>query len=230
VKISEVAKKKSVRGPVHKMPPTLSYSDGPTGISFKYPSRSILKVGEKAGQDEVAQERLPMNFVQSGGSTVLVLEIPDSPKKGVEPGSFFAINVNKQLSAEQCQLFSTQQKAEDDSAEPEEKPAFLMATSMLTLDGVEYSEFDGDGRTKYYHRLVSGATPEENACYEFGLAASTLEEKHDGDKVSGNSELQQKNSFAKLEKILGSVKIKSQAKGEVLETAKATPNVTDNPR
>ena len=229
VKPLEVAKKKSVKGPVHKLPATLSYTDWPTGISLKYPSRSTLKVGEKAVQDQAALERLPMNFAQSGGSTVLVVEIPDNPKKGVTPGSLFAINVNKQLSAEQCQLFSTEQKAEDESDDSQEKPAFLAATSMLTLSGVEYSEFDGDGSTRYYHRFVSGATPEQSACYEFALAASTGDEKQNGDKASANTDVQQKNGFAKLEKILASVEIKSEKKGEI-ETAKVTPNTADSPR
>ena len=85
--------------------------------------------------------------------------------------------------------------------------SFSTAVSMLTLSGVEYSEFDGDGGTKYYHRFVSGSTPEESACYEFGLAVNTVEDKQDSDK-SVKSDAQQKDAFAKLEKILASVEIK----------------------
>ena len=225
-KPAEVAKKKSVRGPVHKLPATLSYTDWSTGIAVKYPRRSTLEVGEKAGQDEVAQERLPMNFVQPGGSTALVLELPESSKKGAKPGSFFAVNINKQVNAEQCGLFSTQQKAENDTESDDEQSPDLTAVSMLKLSGVEYSEFDGDSGTKYYHRFVSGSTPEESACYEFGLAVNTIEDKQDGDK-STKADAQEKDAFAKLEKILASVEIKPAKKPEVLETAKATPNTVE---
>lgn len=226
IKPIDVAKKKSVLGPVHKLPATLSYTDGSSGISLKYPSRSTLETGDKAGQDEVAQERLPMNFVQPGGSTVLVLELPESSKKGAKPSSFFAVNVNKHLNAEQCGLFSTQQKAENDTEPDDEQSPYLTAVSMLTLSGVEYSEFDGDNGTKYYHRFVSGPTPQESACYEFGLAVNTVEGKQDGDK-NAKSDSQQKDGFAKLEKILASVEIKTAKKPEVLETAKGTPNTVE---
>lgn len=219
---AEVPKKKNVKGPVKKLPAILAYKDDESGVSFMYPRKSRLEAGEKAEQDMVAEEQLPMNFAQSGGSMLAIVEIPGVAKSGTDfIPAFFTASVSKGLTAEQCALFKAQAPSTD-SAESGEKALSSIPTSTVTVAGVEYTEFDRQSEqeaVKYFHRFVPGSSPEESACYEFGMAVKSADQRQEGDKAM--SDIQQKEAFAKLEKILASVNIKSDVKPAVVEAAKA---------
>lgn len=226
----DVPKKKNVKGPVKKLPAVLTYRDDASGVSFMYPRKSRLEAGEKAEQDVLAEEQLPMNFVQSGGSMLAVVEIPGIAKSGTDfVPAFFTVGVNKQLNSEQCKLFRAQE-SQQDSPESGNQPQFSTPTSMVTLGEVEYAELDKqseDKAVKYYHRFVAGSSPADSACYEFGMAVKALDQKLEADKSNANSEIQQKDAFTKLEKILASVNIKSDVKPEVVEAARADATSTE---
>jgi hypothetical protein len=206
---AELARQKAIRGRVRKMPATLTYSDVDSGLSFVYPRKSVLETGEKADSDSLVEKRIPMNFVQPGGTTLVVLELPGNSTQ--QTSSLFTISVNKQLSAEQCAQFVPEGEPQKDSLNNSElqKQPVVLPVLKQTVHGVEYSEFDkqtDQGTVKYYHRFVSGSTENEsqageNACYEFGLTGS-------------------KNVFPKLENILASVQIESKVDQRVVETAK----------
>lgn len=227
--VPDVPKKKNVKGPVKKLPAFLTYKDEESGVSFTYPRKSRLELGEKAEQDMVAEEQVPMNFVQTGGSMLAVVELPGVPKSGTDfIPSFFVASVSKGLTAEQCALFRSQEPKQDssqsDSSQSGDTAQSSIPTLTVTLGGIEYTELDkltGQQSVKYYHHFVSGASPEDNACYEFGMAVKSADQRQDGDKASTNADIQQKEAFAKLEKILASVNIKSDVKPAVVEAAKA---------
>jgi len=222
--LPDVPKKKNVKGPVKKLPAFLTYKDDESGVSFTYPRKSRLEVGEKAEQDMLAEEQVPMNFIQTGGSMLAVVELPGVPKSGTDfVPAFFTASMSKGLTAEQCALFKSQ-APQRDSAEFGEKAQSSIPTSTVTLGGVEYTEFDKlseQQSVKYYHHFVPGSSPEGSACYEFGMAVRSADQKQDGDKANVNSDMQQKDAFTKLEKILASINIKSDVKPAVVEAGKA---------
>ncbi|MBV9145195.1 MAG: hypothetical protein JO065_04715, partial [Acidobacteria bacterium] len=154
----EVAKKKSVKGPVRKLPVNRSYIDETSGLSFTYPRRSTLEVGDKAEQDGVVSQQLPMNFVAEGGVTMAVVELPGIAKTGSDfTPAFFTISVNKELSAEQCGEFAGQESS-GTASDSSSQSVLPVSGSKQTIGEVEYSELDkqNDDRTmKYYHRFVA---------------------------------------------------------------------------
>src|SRR5258708_3325655 len=141
----EIAKRKSVRGPVRKLPATLKYTDADSGVSFSYPRKSMLETGEKAEQNSMIHEQLPMNFVEAGGETLVVLELPSNSHQETDSGLLlFTISVNKHLSGEQCNQFGVQaepQKETQKNSEVENK-SLLEPVLKRNLRGVEYSEID----------------------------------------------------------------------------------------
>jgi len=228
--LPDVPKKKNVKGPVKKLPALLTYKDDDSGVSFTYPRKSRLEVGQKAEQDMLGEEQVPMNFVQTGGSMLAIVEMPGVPKSGTDfIPAFFTASISKGLTAEQCALFRAQEP-QTDSPESGENVRPTIPSSTVTLAGVEYTEFEklsARQSVKYYHHFVLGSSPEDSACYEFGMAVRTADQKQDDDKAKANSEIQQKDAFTKLEKILASVNIKSDVKLAVVEAAKADTTSRD---
>lgn len=218
----EVAKKRSVKGPVRKLPATKTYTDGNSGLSFTYPRKSTLEIGDKADNDVVVATQLPMSFVQPGGVTMAVVELPGVAKSGSAfTPAFFTVSLNKGLTAEQCSQFAEQEKADQENTESAAEEVSNIST--LTIGGIEYAELDRqteNGAVKYFHRFISGSSPDESACFEFAMSVKDAQ-KQDADKTSASSDLEQKDAFAKLEKILASVNIKSEKKSEAVEAAKA---------
>ena len=220
--LPDVPKKKNVKGPVKKLPAFLTYKNDESGVSFTYPRKSRLEVGEKAEQDMLAEEQVPMNFIGTGGSMLAVVEMPGVPKSGTDfVPAFFTASISKGLTAEQCALFRSQ-APQQDSPESGEKVQSSIPTSTATYGGVEYTEFDKlseQQSVKYYHHFVGGFSTQDGSCYEFGMAVRTADQKQDDD--TENWETLQKDAFTKLEKILVSVNIKSDVKPAVVEAAKA---------
>jgi hypothetical protein len=230
----EIAKRKSVRGPVRKLPATLKYTDSDSGVSFSYPRKSMLETGEKAEQNSMIHEQLPMNFVEAGGETLVVLELPSSSHQETDSGlSLFSISVNKHLSGEQCAQFRVQAEPQKETQKNSEVENKSLPEPVLkrNLRGVEYSEIDKQtehAAVKYYHRFVPGSLVNESgmsnsACYEFGLAANT-EPRQDHENTSVQSKVDGKDAFSKLEKILASVDIRPDVDEKVAQAAKSESN------
>ena len=244
----ETAKKKSVNGPVRKLPRTLLYTDADSGFSFAYPRKSALKAGQRAELEAIGMDWLPMNFVQNGGTTVTMLELPRNTKEQKISSEFFAVSVHNGLTAEQCGKFAGESAPKSDDNSTAEK-ADATPISKVSVHGIEYSELDrqtGQGNAKYYHRFVPGSA-EISSCYEFTLGVKSAEKKAEGEStsVSSNSQVEKKDDFARLEKILASVKIKADSEtakaaaskpstasnnNEATETAKTVAKGDENPR
>lgn len=213
----EVGKKNSVKGPV-KRASVRSFKDADSGISFLYPRKAVLKAGEKAEKDSTLQDRLPMNYVGSGGLTLASVELPSNKKD--EMGDLFLLNVNDELTPDQCSQFPGDSQTGSDEASSDgsgnQKPVSTPGVKT-SFRGVEYSELDKQNDQsviRYYHRFVPGASVDKGTCYEFAMLVNA-EPKQDADAALTS---EHKDVFTKLERILATVKIESKKENEV-ETA-----------
>ena len=203
VNLPETAQKKSVKGPVRKLPRTLLYTDADSGFSLAYPRKSMLRTGQRAELQAIGMEWLPLNFAQQGGTTVTMLELPSTIKEQESSGEFFAVSVHNGLTAEQCGKFA------DESVDNNSSAQQANAISRVNLHGFEYSELNRQteqGSAKYYHRFVPGSG-EVSSCYEFTLAVKAPEKNAEG----SDSQVEKKDNFARLQRVLASVKIKADS-------------------
>lgn len=222
----EMGKKNSVKGPVKRVS-VRTFKDADSGISFLYPRKAVLKAGEKAEKDSTSQTRLPMNYVAPGGLTLASVELP-RPNKD-EMGDLFLLNVNDELTAEQCNQFPVDSQigsngpSSDGSAN--EQPV-LTAGLKTSFHGIEYSELDQQNDQsviRYYHRFVPGASADKGVCYEVGMLVNAKPQQ-DADHGATS---EHKDVFTKLEKILASVKIESKKSDGAVEAA-TTDSSKDN--
>jgi len=228
VNLPETAQKKSVKGPVRKLARTLHYTDADSGFSLAYPRKSTLRTGQRAELQAIGMEWLPLNFARQGGTTVTMLELPSTTKEQESSGEFFAVSVHNGLTAEQCGKFA------DESADNNSNAQQANAISRVNLHGFEYSELNRQteqGSAKYYHRFVPGSG-EISSCYEFTLAVKAPEKNAEG----SDSQVEKKDDFARLQRVLASVKIKADSEPAkvaaeptaVKENAEIGPATTNN--
>jgi hypothetical protein len=197
---------------VRKAPPTVTYADETSGVSFQYPRKYQLKTGEDA-EKLVSSNVPPMDFVQPGGVALAAVAVPESayPKSDLA-GAFFDISMNKALTEEQCGEFpvvQTKGGTPDMPVQPAVKASKVMIGEMelhsseaLTNDGTR------EEAAKYYHAFEGGK------CYEFALKVATEVETDEGGKPVNKEEI-----FKRLEKILATVKINPAATPEVTASA-----------
>ena len=205
---NELPKKKAVR----KRSSIVHYSDPVYGVSFRYPRKYSLKTGEEAVKDWDGFGPVPTNFVQPGGVTVVSVEMPSSSYPGTDfTSAIFNVNVNRNLSSQECSQFGLADKNDADS----DKPA------KVKLSRTEYDEMEAVGLhgmkqadAKYYHVYENGA------CYEFALGLGT-----EGEGTGTVDQVDREQVFRKLETILATVEIKPQPATQVATTTPTTPAV-----
>jgi len=182
-----------------KRPVNVTYSDANSGVSFLYPRKFVLVSGDKAHPQLAAASMndVPMNFVQSGGVAVATVALPGSSYPGTDfTSAFFNVNVNRSLSEQECAHF-----AFVDSRNPDGEPVDAEKVKIGSTDMEMTSDFSASAlkqaETQYYHSYENGA------CYEYvvGLGTAGYGTK-DGVEPVNRDEV-----FAKLEKILATVKI-----------------------
>jgi hypothetical protein len=224
---------------VHKAPPTLTYADKTTGVSFQYPRKYALKTGE-AATELVSSGPIPMDFVQPGGVALAAISLPDSTYPNSDLASaYFNVSVNKALTADQCGEFAVPQPNPASPADSTVQATAQLATppiSRLMIGDMELhsSETTAGGQTsngprqeasKYYHVFQNGA------CYEFALKVATTEPSSSPATESTTKPVNRDEVFERLEKILATVKInpvttpevKTEVKASVPTTATETP-------
>ena len=109
-----------------------------------------------------------MNFVQPGGMTIVVVELPQGSET-VPSSQLLVVRLNKQLNGNECGQFAAQHvvaSKEPSSAELAEIPAFQTLVYKQTIQGVDYAEFQQttkEGEAKYYHRFLA-ESGEKGAC------------------------------------------------------------------
>jgi hypothetical protein len=189
---------------VKKRPSVVSYKDVASGVSFLYPRKYSLKTGDDAKLEWNGLGPVPMNFIEPGGVTVAAVVLPENSYPGTDFASaFFNISVNRGLSAEACGKFGL-----TDSVHPDE-PAKAAKVKVGGKEFDQVEDFGGEAikqaDAKYYHLYENGA------CYEFAIGLGTagygIEE--------GIEPVDRAQVFAKLEKILATVKLQPVAEKEV---------------
>jgi hypothetical protein len=182
-----------------KRPSTVTYSDKTYGVSFRYPRKYSLKTGDQLD----AKSALPMNFVQPGGIAVATVEMPRNSYPGTDFSSgLFNVSVNKSLHAEECAQFAFPKSEHPDTE--------AGSPAKVKVGETEFNQVEDFGPmksadAKYYHAF------ENAACYELVMAV-----RRSGDQVDDQTKPVDRNEvFGKLEKILGSLKVKPVAEPQV---------------
>jgi hypothetical protein len=195
--------------PVHKkavrrIPPTVTYADAASGVSFQYPRKFTLKSGD-AINELLASNTVSMNFVQPGGVAIAAVKVPEGayPKSDLT-SALFDVSVNKSLTSEQCGEFPVAQNPQPSESTPQAQPGTLSPASKLMIGDMELQSNETlastearEQATKYYHVFENGS------CYEFALEVTTTK----GEADEGSKPVDRKEIFQRLEKILATVKI-----------------------
>ena len=182
-----------------KRPANVTYSDANSGVSFLYPRKFALTSGDKTQPQlaAVSMNEAPMNFVQPGGVAVATVALPGGSYPGTDFASaFFNVNVNRSVSEQECERFALvdTRNADGEAIDPEKVKigsTDMEMTSNFSANAIKQAE------TEYYHSYENGA------CYEYVLGLGT-----EGFATEGGVEhVNRDEVFAKLERILASVKI-----------------------
>ncbi len=182
-----------------KRPANVTYTDADSGVSFLYPRKFALTSGDKAQPQLAAVGDMPMNFVQPGGFAVATVALPADSYPGTDFASaFFSVDVNRSVSEQECAHF-----AFVDTRNPDGEPVDAEKVKVGATDMEMTSDFSAGATTQaeaqYYHSYENGA------CYEYVLGLGTAGYGiKDGIEPVNRDEV-----FAKLEKILATVTIKT---------------------
>lgn len=190
-----------------KRPANVTYSDPNSGVSFLYPRKFALTTGDKALPQFAPLGDAVMNFVQPGGVAVATVEVPGGSYPGTDFASaFFNVNVNRNLSEQQCGHFAFVDSHNVNGAPVDVEKAKIGSTEMETTSNFSASAMT-QTETQYFHTYTNGA------CYEYVLSLGTAGYGvKDGAKPVNRDEV-----FAKLEKILATAKINPVEQEQVAE-------------
>ncbi len=140
-----------------------------------------------------------MNFAEPGGAAVATVALPDNSYPGTDFASaFFNVNVNRSVSEQECSHFAFVDTRNADGEPVDAEKVKIGAADMLTTSTFSASAIK-QLETQYYHRYENGA------CYEYVLGLGTEGFATEG----GMQHVNRDEVFAKLEKILATVKVKS---------------------
>lgn len=203
------AKKKA-----HKRPANVTYSDANSGVSFLYPRKALLNSGEKGQPLVVPLGDALMNFTQPGGVAIATVELPNTYPGTDFASAFFNVNVNRGVSEQECAHFAMVDSHNVNGAAADAEKMKVGTEEMATTSNFSASALT-QTETQYYHNYENGA------CYEYILSVGTA-----GYGVKDGVEpVNRDEVFAKLEKILATVKINPTEQPAVAEqTASGIPS------
>jgi len=182
----------------------VTYNDATYGISSQYPRRYALKTGEKALAELSEKGSIPMDFTQPGGIALAAVELPKGSYPGTDlKSAVFNINVNRSLSASECEQFGT-----SELVRPQVAPPAKVLIGDAEFSQVEDISSEKNSETRYYHMFKNGA------CYEVALGLGVSEIVSESEVTPVNRQ----DIFSKLEKILWTVKVKATDDHEVAAT------------
>jgi hypothetical protein len=180
-----------------KRPPNVLYSDTYTGVSFLYPRKFMLESGDKAEAQFAAVGDVPMNFSEPGGNILATVEAPYNSYPGTDfRSAFFNVNLNRNLSADQCSHFAFTDTSNSDG-EPVDAEKVNVGDSEMQTTSSYTALPDGHAQTRYYHQYKEGV------CYEYVLGVGTEGFSTEGSVKHVNDD----EVIARLEKILTTVKV-----------------------
>jgi hypothetical protein len=197
--------KKMAKSQTKKRPLNVGYSDANTGVSFVYPRIFPLSSGKQAQPQLAATGEVPMNFVQPGGVAVATVEFPKNSYPGTDfEAAFFNVNINRNVSEQECEHFAFVDTRDADGEPVDAEKINVGSVEMEMTTSFSASMMKQD-ETQYYHRYERGA------CYEFVLGLGT---GGYGAK-DGIEPIDREEVFARLEKILSTVKVNNEVNNEV---------------
>jgi hypothetical protein len=211
---------------------TLSYVNREYGLSLNFPRNYQLKTelttdpatktGSETQLGSTATEPLLTNFVHPGGVILATVEMPYNSFPGTNfKSGFVNVRVNPSMTPEACAQFAV--------------PALSMGADVSTpvkikqlkVGATEFQEFENNADVttkqadaKYYHAFNNGV------CYEFALGIVT-----DGaaqGTVEEITAVDREVVFARLEKILATVKLRPAVKQETQAPAVAATTPADS--
>jgi hypothetical protein len=187
--------KKSAR----KRPANVTFTDTNAGVSFLYPRKFSVISGDKAQVQLAAVGDVPMNFAESGGSTIATVVLPaDSYPRTDFESAFFTVNINRSVSEQECGHFAFVDTRNADGEPVDAEKVKIGAADMETTSSFAASA-DAQAEAQYYHSYENGA------CYEYVLGLGT-----EGSATEdGVEHVDRDQVFARLEKILATVRIDS---------------------
>jgi len=199
----------SAKKTARKRPVNVTYSDPGSGVSFLYPRKFALITGDKALPQFAPLGDAVMNFVQPGGVAVATVEVPGGSYPGTDFASaFFNVNVNRNLSQQECEHFAFVDSHNVNGAPVDVAKVKVGSTEMETTSNFSASAM-AQTETQYYH------TYSNRACYEYVLSLGTA-----GYGVKdGATPVNRDEIFARLEKILATAKINPVEREQVAESA-----------
>jgi hypothetical protein len=193
-----------------KRPANVTYSDANSGVSFLYPRKAVLTSGDNAEPELAAVGDVPMNFIQPGGVAVATVAFPDSWYPGTDFASaFFNVNVNGNLSEEECSHFAFVDTRNADGEPVDAEKVKIGSSEMETTSDFSASVVK-QVETRYYHSFENGS------CYEYVLGLGTESFATE----EGIEHVDRDDVFAKLEKILATVKINPKVDPNKIDTEK----------
>jgi hypothetical protein len=188
---------------LRKRPANVTYSDAYYGVSFLYPRKAVLTSGDLTSSDKEQTQLAvmgdaPMNFVQPGGVAVATVALPADSYPGTDfAAAFFNVNVNRSVSEQECSHFAFVDTRNADGEPVDAEKVKIGATDMDMTSSFSASAVK-QAETEYYHSYANGA------CYEYVLGLGTEGFATEG----GIQHVKRDEVFAKLEKILATVKVK----------------------
>ena len=199
----------------HKQrPANVVYKDDDFGVSFVYPRKFSVKSGDNAYPEFAGLGAASMNFVEPGGVPVATVVMPDNSYPGTDFASaFLNVNVNRSLSEQECAHFAM---ADSHNVNGAAADAQTVKVGPAEMAMATTSNFSGSAltrsETQYYHSYQNGA------CYEYIVSLGTAGfGTKDAAKPVNRDEV-----FAKLEKIMATVKISPRSDKDLTEPAVAT--------
>jgi hypothetical protein len=183
-----------------------TYTNSMYGVSFRYPKTYTMLTPEKDGKETAWPDPVAMNFTEAGGQTLTTLVLP-----GTRASSYFKASVIKGVSAEQCGKFaSTPEQSEVSTNPPVDATDDSIVPVKANILGVEFAKAENvteQSEARYYHHFENGA------CYEFALGVA--------DAPGTIKPMDHLQVFDKLERIMTTVKIKSEP-APVVATSETT--------
>jgi hypothetical protein len=197
-----------------KRPANVTYADANSGVSFLYPRKFPLSTGDKA-QPQFDSDAVPMNFVDGGGTAIATVALPRNSYPGTDfSNAFFSVNVNRSIPEAECRHF-----AYLDTSDADGEPIDAQKVEVGSTEMEKTSEFAGNAmkqaEAQYYHHYENGA------CYEYVLGLGTAGYP----TTEGIKPVDRDEVFARLEKILATVKVKASVQEKAQDTQ--TPQADD---
>lgn len=206
-----IEKKKAI-----KRASTATYKNSTYGISFRYPKTYTMLTPEKDSKESAWPDPVAMNFAEPGGETLTTLVLP-----GTRASSYFKTSVNKGITAEQCSKFATVPDAAEAATNPtvdaDDDSIVPVKPNILGVEFAKAESVTEQSEARYYHHFENGA------CYEFALGVE--------DAPGTMKPVDHLQVFDKLERIMTTVKIKSDPVPVVATSEPAAPSApASNPQ